>query len=65
VLINTHKERVETFRRGEDGVWTLQSYTPMDGMFELNSLRFQGSFEALYEDVVLEDETASAEDSVG
>ncbi len=65
MLVNTHKERVETLRRGEDGVWMLQSYTPMDGIFELKSLQFQGSFEALYEDVVLEDETASPEDSVG
>lgn len=59
VLINTHKERVETFRRGENGVWMLQSYTPIDGMFELNSLQFQGSFEALYEDVVLDADSSA------
>ncbi len=59
VLINTHKERVETFRRYEDGVWMLQSYTPMDGMFELKSLQFQGSFEALYEDVVFDADSSA------
>ena len=59
VLINTHKERVETFRRGEDGVWMLQNYTPIDGMFELNSLQFQGSFEALYEDVVFDADSSA------
>lgn len=59
VLINTHKERVETFRRSEDGVWTLQNYTSMDGIFELKSLQFQGSFEALYEDVVFDADSST------
>ncbi|USR93212.1 Uma2 family endonuclease [Phormidium yuhuli AB48] len=64
VLINTDKQRVETFRRGNGGVWTLQSYTPVDGMFELKSLQFQGSFEALYEDVVWETETTRSGESL-
>lgn len=59
VLINTHKERVETFRRGENGVWMLQNHTSIDGMFELKSLQFQGSFEALYEDVVLDADSSA------
>ncbi|TAN85471.1 MAG: Uma2 family endonuclease [Phormidium sp. SL48-SHIP] len=59
VLINTEKQRVEMFRRGEGGVWTLQNYTAMEGIFELKSLQFQGSFEALYEDVVFEADSST------
>ncbi|WP_159790768.1 Uma2 family endonuclease [Sodalinema gerasimenkoae] len=59
VLINTEKQRVEMFRRGDGGVWTLESYTPVDGMFELKSLEFQGSFEALYEDVVFDADSST------
>lgn len=59
VLINTEKPRVETFRRGDGGIWTLQNYTAMEGIFELKSLQFQGSFEALYEDVVFDADSST------
>ena len=54
VLINTKRERVECFRRGSEGLWILQTYTPEQASFELKSIGFEGTIEALYEDVVFE-----------
>ena len=54
VLINTRHQRVESFRRGSDGLWLLQYYTPSPDWFELKSLQFSETLTALYEDVVLE-----------
>ena len=51
VLINTKRQRVECFRRNEQGLWVLQSYTPAQTSFRLNSIGFEGTLEALYEDV--------------
>ncbi len=55
VLINTKRERVECFRRNEQGLWILQSYTPAQESFCLNSVNFEGTMAALYEDVVFEE----------
>ncbi len=54
VLINTQHQRVECFRRNSEGLWVLQSYSPTDETFELQSLAFQDNLDALYEDVTLE-----------
>ncbi|HEY9816824.1 MAG TPA: Uma2 family endonuclease [Candidatus Obscuribacterales bacterium] len=54
VLINTRHQRVESFRRGADGLWLLQHYTPTTKQFEIKSLQFRETLTALYEDVVLE-----------
>ncbi len=51
VLINTKRQRVECFRRNEQGLWVLQSYTPQQTSFRLDSVGFEGTLEALYEDV--------------
>ncbi len=51
VLINTHRQRVECFRRNEKGLWVLQSYAPPDTRFELKSVDFIGELAALYENV--------------
>lgn len=51
VLINTKRQRVECFRRNEQGLWVLQSYTPQQVLFRLDSIDFEGTLEALYEDV--------------
>ena len=51
VLINTKRQRVECFRRDEQGLWVLQSYTPQQTSFRLDSVDFEGTLEALYEDV--------------
>ncbi|AUT03366.1 hypothetical protein CLI64_24740 [Nostoc sp. CENA543] len=52
VLINTKRQRVECFRRNEPGLWILQSYTSAQESFSLNSVKFEGTMAALYEDVV-------------
>ena len=52
VLINTKRQRVECFRRNEQGLWVLQSYTPQQKSFRLDSVDFEGTLEALYEDVI-------------
>lgn len=52
VLINTKRQRVECFRRNDEGLWVLQSYTPEQTSFRLDSIDFEGTLEALYEDVV-------------
>jgi Uma2 family endonuclease len=55
VLINTKRQRVECFRRNEQGLWILQSYTSAQESFRLNSVNFEGTMAALYEDVVFEE----------
>lgn len=52
VLINTKRQRVECFRRNDEGLWVLQSYTPAQTSFRLDSIDFEGTLDALYEDVV-------------
>jgi len=52
VLINSKKQRVECFRRHEQGLWVLQSYTSDEKLFYLNSINFEGAIAALYEDVI-------------
>ena len=54
VIINTRHQRVECFRRTADDLWLLQTYTPESGTFDLKSLQFTETFEALYEDAELE-----------
>jgi Uma2 family endonuclease len=54
VLINTKRQRVECFRRNEQGLWVLQSYTAEHQSFRLNSVDFEQTMAALYEDVVFE-----------
>ncbi|KKI97996.1 Uma2 family endonuclease [Prochlorothrix hollandica] len=57
VLINSHRARVECFRRTEGGLWLFQSYAPTPDParavpVDLQSVDLQVSCEALYEDVV-------------
>jgi Uma2 family endonuclease len=54
VLINTKRQRVECFRRNAEGLWVLQFYTPEQTSFRLDSIGFEGTLDALYEDVVFE-----------
>jgi len=54
VLVNSKHQRVETFRRNEQGLWVLQTYTPDDQNFELQSINLTASFIDLYENVELE-----------
>ena len=54
VLINAKRQRVECFRRNSEGLWVLQSYTAESGTFQLQSIEFEGTMEALYEDVEFE-----------
>ncbi|MBH8575324.1 Uma2 family endonuclease [Nostocaceae cyanobacterium CENA369] len=51
-LINTKRQRVECFRRNDEGLWILQSYTSENQSFRLNSVDFQETIVSLYEDVV-------------
>ncbi len=51
VLINSKKQRVECFRRQENQLWILQTYTDQDQNFELISVNFTGKIADLYEDV--------------
>lgn len=51
VLINSKRQRIECFRRNDEGLWVLQSYTAEQRLFKLNSINFEGTSEALYEDV--------------
>jgi Uma2 family endonuclease len=51
VLINTKRQRVECFRRNGEGLWILQSYSSEQRSFQLKSVDFEGTMEALYEDV--------------
>ena len=53
VLISTKRQRVDCFRRNEQGLWLLQSYRPEQVSFRLDSLDFEGTITELYEDVTL------------
>jgi Uma2 family endonuclease len=54
VLVNSKHQRFETFRRNEQGLWVLQTYTPTDQNFDLKSINLTASFTDLYQDVELE-----------
>jgi Uma2 family endonuclease len=54
VLINSKRQRVECFRRGEAGLWILQFFTPETKKYQLKSIDFEGEMLTLYEDVVFE-----------
>jgi Uma2 family endonuclease len=54
VLINTKRQRVECFCRNDEGQWILQFYTPDQTSFRLRSIDFEGTLEALYEDVMFD-----------
>ncbi len=53
VLISTKRKRVDCFRRGEQGLWVLQSYRPDGTSFRFDSIGFEGTIVGLYEDVTL------------
>lgn len=54
VLVNTKHQRVEIFRRNQQGLWLYQSYSPTDGNLNLQSIDLNLAFEEIYEDVNLE-----------
>ncbi len=53
VLVNSKHRRVETFRRNDQGLWVLQTYTPDNQTFELQSINLTAPFADLYENVEL------------
>ena len=60
VLVNSKHQRVETFRRGEQGLWIMQTY--QEESFSLQSINLTASFRDLYEDVTLETVNYSVEE---
>ena len=52
VLVNTKRQRLDCFRRNEEGLWVLKSYSGGKEKFQLSSINFEGEFTDLYEDVV-------------
>ncbi len=52
VLINTKRQRVDCFRRNDEGLWVLQFYTAENKSFRLHSINFEVTIAELYEDVV-------------
>lgn len=54
VLVSAKRQRVDCFRRGQNGLWMLQAYgeQPTDRTFALESLGFTGEFAMLYEDAI-------------
>ncbi|MCT7954884.1 Uma2 family endonuclease [Laspinema palackyanum] len=64
VLVNTKHQRVEVFRKTEEGGWLFQTYTSTTATFTLKSLNLTGSFAEVYEEVTLElDSRTRAENS--
>lgn len=51
VLINQTRQRVDCFRRAENGLWLLQGYGPGEQV-QLQSVDWEIAVEDLYEDVV-------------
>jgi Uma2 family endonuclease len=54
VLINSKRQRIECFRRNNEGLWLWQFYTAEQNLFRLNSIDFEGTITAIYEDVTFE-----------
>ena len=52
VIINAKRQRIECFRRNNEGLWVLQFYTSEHKLFQLQSINFEGEINAIYEDVV-------------
>ena len=52
VLVNTKRQRLDCFRRNEEGIWFLKSYSGEQDSFQLSSINFEGKFIDLYEDVI-------------
>jgi Uma2 family endonuclease len=54
VLVSAKRQRVDCFRRGENGLWVLQSYGEVasDRTFTLESIGFIGELAMLYEDAI-------------
>lgn len=58
-LLSLKRQRLDCFRRSSEGLWILQSYTPEQPIFRLDSIDFEGTLAALYEDVVLGSEDSA------
>lgn len=52
VLINTKRQRIDCFRRNEQGLWVLQFYSAEQDFFRLYSVDFEATIAEVYEDVV-------------
>lgn len=54
VLVSQTRQRIDCFRRNEEGFWVLQSYKPGEKV-HLKSVDFYTTIEEIYEDVVIGD----------
>lgn len=50
VLISTKHQRIDCFRK-EEGRWFLEAYASVQEIFQLSSIKLEGKFVDLYEDV--------------
>lgn len=53
VIVNYKHQRIETFRRNEQGLWVLQNYTPTAVTFNLQSINLTGLLAEVYDDVAI------------
>jgi Uma2 family endonuclease len=51
VLISSKRSLIQCFRRSDEGLWVMQSYTQERETFQFSSVNFSGTLEQLYEDV--------------
>lgn len=51
VLINTKHQRIECFRKNEQGLWVLEVYHADCKNFILKSIKFEADLTEIYEDV--------------
>lgn len=54
VLVNSKRQRVDSFRRQMNGLWLLESYDSEKPQIQIQCLHFQTSIEQVYEDVILD-----------
>ncbi len=54
ILINTKQQRIDCFRRNDEGLWVLQFHTAKQNSLRFHSIDFETTIAAIYEDVVLE-----------
>ena len=54
ILISTNRQRVDCFRRNDDGLWLLQPYNLQNPVVQIQSVNLEIDFATIYEDVDFE-----------
>ncbi|WP_373547185.1 Uma2 family endonuclease [Chamaesiphon sp.] len=51
ILISTNRQKVDCFRRNDNGLWVLQPYSIQNPLVQIQSVNLEVDFATIYEDV--------------